>query len=267
MPIDKLTGKARTDIAKVSSVTASWISYVDWIEAPSWASNWLLNWLLLHHPFNSDWTDQHASNDLSATNMAFSWWVATFDGSTSDLYIASWSDFERSAWDFTIAFKFSTTKSDNMFIKTSERWGTWANDYWYDIFTAGWNSIFVRTCNWWDGASAITSNSFSDSSRNDWNDHTLMVTFWYNGSDANDVEVFLDNVSIWTASNAKDIAYNTRGTYIGTYYWTWIWSHPFSNDFDWDMSKLSMRNRILTSDERSDWYDGWSVLDYSLFTS
>lgn len=241
----------------------SWLWYT--YDKPWVVSNWLLNWLLASNPFNSWYTDVHGSNDFTATNMSFSDPYAVFDGSTSDLYIASWSSYERSAWDFTIAFVIKTTKNDNMFIKTSERWWTGANDYWYDIYTSS-TAIMVRTSNGWDGAWATTSASFSSTARKDWSDHLLLVTFDYNGSNNNVVEVFLDNSSLGTNSSGKNIVYNSRWTYVGTYYWTWTWAHPFTNDFSGSMKLLNFRDRILTSDERTALYNGGAFLTYPLFT-
>lgn len=126
MAIEKLTGKAWTDIAKVSSVTASWISFIDWVDAAS--GNGLLNDLVSYYKLDNNVNDAHGSN-----NGTLNWPTYTASGKNNWAYDFDWSN-DRINCNFTITPQSSITYSAR--IK-------------HDGKVSEFNSIVANYNSWW----------------------------------------------------------------------------------------------------------------------
>lgn len=204
-----------------------------------WSNNWTLNWptystsWFINSCYDYDWV-----NDNVTLPAIWTWYTT--------LSISSWFNMDTlptlnwawhwivwtsswAAWNFLYQLRRVSAKNSwNTFLELTEYWQT-----------AGWTETFH------------TSNPFSTWS---W----FHIVWTYEASTKTS-KVYVNNVLHWSL-----VATTTTSINLSNHY---IWNTFQNSVMDWRIDEIGFWNKILSSTDITNLYNGWAWLSYDSFTN
>lgn len=222
--------------------------------------NWLLNNLVSYYKMdtNGSFPDAHWSNNWTINGASFTTngkinWAYDFDGVND--WIDTWASFN-ATWAFTISWYF----------KSSLTW--WTTDkifYYWNIDNSPniYESIQLQIINSgkveyidydWVNTIITSSWTYTDNLY-----HSFMII-----DNWTTVEVFIDNVSIWSWTSRKPLI-----TWTNLFLWK-FWSNRWGISWDFfsgSIDEFWIWQTNLDTTRRNAWYNSWNWLSYDDFTT